>query len=781
MSDERRTSSSRAGSGSGTGDSKRSRQRVIAWLVGAFGLVVPAIVLIGVIAFVIAYETATVPKPGDIKQNQIATIVDSTGKTIAKIVPPEGNRTDVKIADIPKSLQDAVIAAEDREFRTNDGFSVRGLSRAVWGRVTNNDLAGGGSTITQQYVKNALVGDEHSYERKLRELVIATKMSEQWSKDDILEAYLNTIYFGRGAYGVAAASQAYFRKPVQKLTPAESAVLAATIRSPSYYDPAVNEEAAVARWHYVLNGMVATGALTSAEVQDMKYPTVSPAPATGGETVGPNGLIKRQVLAELAALNISEQQVQTEGLKITTSIDPQVQNAVVQAACRKNDVYPCESGILNGEPKQLRASVVSINPKTGGVAGYYGGDDAQGWDYAQAGLQTGSSFKVFALVAALEQGIPLSKVYSSAPYSIPNTDITVENSDGESCGSCNLATAMKMSLNTVYYRLMMDLDNKAEDVAAAAHQAGVAESFGNIEHTLQNDNGAVEGGVVLGQYPSRVIDMASAYATLAASGIYREPYFVQKVETSSGEVLFDRQPNPGKRVFPAKVADNVTAALEPIAAYSNGNSLYDSSLGSRPSAAKTGTAQLGDTGQNKDAWMVGYTPQLSTAVWVGTDKGTALTNYGGSSIYGSGLPAQIWKRAMDNALDGDPIEQFPEPEAVGGQAGVPYEPPPTTYQPTNPSTRTRPQIPSIPGTGTDGNLTVAPGITIPIPGAAQQGDGGTGNGNGGTGNGGTGNGGTGNGGTGGTGGDTGTGGTGGDTGTGGTGEGEGVVPGVPGG
>ena len=742
--DPKRTTGAKARSAKATEDQKKTKQRRLAWGVGILGAFVPLVALLGVLVFLGTYVTANVPAPGDIKQNQVATIVNSAGKTIARVVPPEGNRTDVKIEDIPKSMQDAVIAAEDREFTSNSGFSIRGLSRAVWGKVTGNETAGGGSTITQQYVKNALVGDEISYQRKFKELAIATKMSNEWSKDDIMAAYLNTIYFGRGAYGVAAASQAYFRKPVQKLTVSESALLAAVIRSPSYYDPNIDPQAAEARWNYVLDGMVATRSLTSAERAETVFPKVS-APPTGdsNDTPGPNGLIKRQVLAELSSLDITEQQVSTEGLKITTSIDPKVQSAVVDAAKEK----------LDGEPDDLRTAIVSIDPRTGGVQGYFGGTDGQGWDYAQAGLQTGSSFKVFALVAALEQGIPLSKVYSSAPYEATGGH-TIENSDGESCGSCNLATAMKMSLNTVYYRLMMDLDGQAQAVADAAHSAGVARSFGSVEKTLQEKNGHPEGGVVLGQYPSRVIDMASAYATLAASGIYRTPYFVQKVETSSGEVLFERQPNKGERVMPAKVADNVTAALEPIAAYSNGNSLYDSSLGSRPSAAKTGTAQLGDTGNNKDAWMVGYTPQLSTAVWVGTDKGTALVNYGGSSIYGSGLPAQIWKAAMDSALEGESIEQFPEPAAVGGQAGVPYEPPPVTYDNdtrTNSrngraTTRDRPTLPDTGTGGGGGGITLAPGVTIPVPGAAEQG---TGNGDtsGGTGGDGDGDTGTGDGGT----------------------------------
>ncbi|MFT4201601.1 transglycosylase domain-containing protein [Gordonia sp. (in: high G+C Gram-positive bacteria)] len=705
---KRDTASSTGKSGSATSkslaaarrDGELTKQKRIAWGAGIVGGFVPVMAVIGILAFLLTYIFAHVPASGDIKHNQVANILYKDGKVMTKVIPPEGNRTDVKITEIPKSLQDAVIAAEDREFRQNSGFSIRGLGRAVVGRVTGREDAGGGSTITQQYVKNALVGDEHSYRRKFVELAIATKMSNEWSKDDIMAAYLNTIYFGRGSYGVAAASQAYFGKDVSKLSTGESAVLASSIRSPSNYDPDTHREAAEMRWNWVLSSMVETGSLTAADKAKIKYPKVKKYVEGGDQKDdGPMGLIKRQVLDELNDLNITETQVRTEGLKITTTISKKVEDGLIDAANDKLADYP----------KQTRTGIVSIDPQTGGVAGYYGGKQATGWDYASAGLQTGSSFKVFALVAALEQDIPLSKIYSSEPYEGSN-GLVVKNSEGLSCGSCNLATAMKMSLNTVYYRLMMDLNGQAQAVANAAHKAGVAESFGDIPHTLQEKNGGVEGGVVLGQYPSRVIDMASAYATLAASGIYRKPHFVTKVENNDGVVLFERKKDPGKRVFPAKVADNVTAALEPIAAYSNGNSLYDPTYGSRPSAAKTGTAQLRNTGDNKDAWMVGYTPQLSTAVWVGTDKGTALKTPWGGPVYGSGLPAQIWKQAMDEALAGDEIKQFPEPEAVGGQAGVPYEAPPAPKYTAPPPRQQR-----WPGQGRDGNFTVAPGITVPGP------------------------------------------------------------------
>ncbi|WP_132992575.1 transglycosylase domain-containing protein [Gordonia zhaorongruii] len=718
----------------------RKTARITAWVAGLAAAAVPALAILGVIAFVFTYITVPVPGPGDIKQNQVATITDARGGVLARVVPPQGNRTDVKYDDIPESMVAAVKAAEDRGFDSNSGFSLSGFTRAVLGKVTNKVDAGGGSTITQQYVKNAIVGDEVSYKRKFKELAISTKMSRQWDKDDIMAAYLNTIYFGRGAYGVAAASKAYFNKDLKRLTPSESALLASVIRGPSLYDPALDPEQANMRWNYVLDGMVSIGYLSRQDRESMKFPKVSDTKAIPAEkNDGPNGLIRRQVLSELETLGISEQDVRTGGLKVTTSIDPKAQKALVSNARDK----------LSGEPDKLRTASVSIDPETGGVEGYYGGEDGQGWDYASAGLQTGSVFKVFALVAGLEQDIPLSKTYSSAPYQ--HGKVTIENSEGESCGTCNLATALKMSLNTVYYRLMMDLKGGAQAVADAAHQLGIAESFGNIKHTLQGKNGRPEGGVVLGQYPSRVLDMASAYATLAASGIYRKPFMVKKVETSTGEVLFDRQPDKGKRVVPKAVADNVTAAMQPIAAYSNGNSLYDPSVGPRVSAAKTGTAQLGDSGNNKDAWMVGYTPQLSTAVWVGTDEGTALRDYGGSPIYGSGLPAQIWKAQMDDALAGEPVEQFPEAEAVGGQAGVPYEAPAPTYTETEGSesgsgngsgsdsggdsggeqTPTRDRRRGPGSGGGNGEITIAPGVTIPFDEGSGQGDGGDDSGDGG--------------------------------------------------
>ena len=277
--------------------------------------------------------------------------------------------------------------------------------------------------------------------------------------------------------------------------------------------------------------------------------------------------------------------------------------------------------------------------------------------------------------------------------------------------------------------MTLSLDGGANAVADAAHAAGIPEHIPGLDGvSLTEPDGSTETGVVLGQYLVRPIDMASAYATLAASGTYHAPYFVQKVVDDEGNVLLDRGPSPGEQRIDPAVAENVTQAMLPIASYSAGHAL----AAGRPSAAKTGTAQLGDTGMNKDAWMVGYTPSLSTAVWVGTEQAQAITNLWGGSIYGSGLPADIWKKTMDDALDGVEEESFPWPDPVGGQAGVPSYSGVTTTRPRAPQAaadtwrQTAPAVPALPdievpelvpdAPAAPQDVEILPGVVIPLPG-----------------------------------------------------------------
>ncbi|MRH86468.1 penicillin-binding protein [Nocardia sp. SYP-A9097] len=675
----------------------RSRRQRVLRVVGALFvilLVFPAM-LLG-----LAYWSAEIPAPSAVQADQIATILTSDGNTvIAKVVPPKGNRIPVPIGDVPEPVRQAVLSAEDRNFYTNPGYSTTAFIRAARDNFLGREDAGGGSTITQQYVKNAFLSSERTLSRKMRELIIAAKMSREWSKDDILEAYLNTIYYGRGAYGISAAAKAYFAKPAPELTPAEGAVLAAVIRTPSILDPETHLPQLRARWAYVLDGMVEMGALNRNDRAAIQFPDIVPATEVGDSIPrGPEGLIRAQVLRELRASGISEQELNTGALQIFTTIDARAQQAALGAV----------GNAMGGQPGELRTAVVSIDPRTGAVRAYYGGPDGIGFDFAQAPLQTGSAFKTFAVLAALQQGIPLSYKLESQPLTVNGEKI--QNVGGESCGTCSLSEAFKRSLNTSFYRLTQALFEGPKAIANAAHQAGIPEQIPGVAgKTLTEENGPPLPSIVLGTYSVRPIDMASAYATLAASGAYRAPYFVQKVVTGDGRVLLDRGADPqrGEQRIQTTVADTVSQAMLPIAGYSNNHN-----LAGRPSAAKTGTTQLGDTGQNKDAWMVGFTPSLCTAVWVGTEQSQPILTARGAAIYGSGLPSDIWKQTMDGALDGTPVEQFPNPgELPAAQPGA------GNYDILNPGP-SAPQAPAVivPPAPPPRQVEIFPGLSLPVPG-----------------------------------------------------------------
>ncbi|MBC3186537.1 penicillin-binding protein [Corynebacterium sp. zg-331] len=609
---------------------------------GVLGL----LIILPIAGFMAAYIMAKVPEPEELSAKQVSQIFTSdSSEELARIVPPDGNRQQIPYEQIPEGMRNAVLAAEDREFWTNPGFSITGFGRAVLGQLRGDSSAGGGSTITQQYVKNMLVGNEHSIERKLRELVYSTKMANEWSKEEVLSAYLNTVYFGRNAYGVESAAQAYFGKHAAELTPEESAVLAAAIQRPSQLDPWINRSESELRWNYVLDGMVEIGGMTPQQRAHAVYPAATDPASYSAytEADGTNGMIKNQVMAELEALGITEQDVTTRGLKITTTIDKQAQAATVNAVHNN----------LQGEQPNLRTAAVSVEPATGAVRAYYGGEDAHGWDYANAALQTGSTFKIFGLAAALQQGIPLSTGYSSDPVTLPG-GITVNNVEGFNCGFCSIKDALKYSHNTSFIRLQNDLANGTQDTADMAHALGIERSLPGIPQTLTENGEQPYEGIVLGQYQSRPLDMAVAVATLTNRGVWQQPHFVQKVETANREMLYEREAQEGERRVSEVVADNVIDAMQPIAAYSNGKTL----AGGRASASKTGTTQLGDTGYNKDAWMVGSTPQLATAVWVGTEDNSPLLNAWGGLMYGSGLPTDIWKATLDGALEGRDFEDF---------------------------------------------------------------------------------------------------------------------------
>ena len=638
-------------SGGTTAVKKKKKSRAWQWVL-AFLLFLLLLALIPVGWFMWKYNKAEIPGPGEIETAQISSIYFNDGeKELARLVPPEGNREQVPLESVPVEVQDAVLAAEDRDFWTNSGFSPTGFARAALGQITGDTTAGGGSTITQQYVKNALVGNEHSYERKANELVYSVKMTNQWSKEDILRAYLNTVYFGRNAYGVEAAAHAFFDKPASQLTAEEGGVLAASIQLPSELDPWTNRQAAEQRWNYVMDGLVEMGKVTPEQRAGMVYPeTRDPASYSAyTEATGPNGLIKNQVIKELEALGITESDLTNRGLQITTTID---------AASQANMERIARERLANLQ-EDARTGSVAVDPSTGAVRAYYGGDDPSGWDYANAGLQTGSTFKIFALAAALQQGIPLTSVFDSSPVRLPG-NITVTNWDGGGGGMLSMTQATTVSSNTAYMRIQDELDNTTQDTADMAHALGVAKSIPGIPETLRENGGQPYEGIVLGQYQSRVLDMATAMSTLTNRGLMHPTHFVEKIVDANGEVLYQVDKDYTERRVAEQVADNTLQAMQGVAGYSNAVL-----AGGRQSASKTGTAQMGNTGNNKDAWMVGSTPQLAVAVWVGTaDNTSPIFNEWGGNMFGSNTPSKIWKEFLDTELEGQEFQSFPNANPV---------------------------------------------------------------------------------------------------------------------
>jgi membrane peptidoglycan carboxypeptidase len=624
-------------------------------------------ILTPVLAFFVGWLVFPVPSPAVVAaaRKQVTTILASDGKTeIGRYVPEEGNRIMVGLWQVPMHVQNAVLAAEDRSFRSNPGFDIGAIARAAGEQLTGG--SGGGSTITQQYIKVVTGHDEYSLLRKFREVIVAAKITKRESKDQILQDYLNTIYFGRGAYGIQAASEAYFGKNVENLTVSEAAVLAGLIRSPSGLDPATALAAAQARWNEVLNGMVEQGWLSPADRAVQQYPKTLPlsqASQVLGVPTDDRAHIVDRVLEELNRQGISRAQLAEGGGRILTTIDPRAQQLA-------RDAVRTEMG---GQPGNLHSSLVTIDPRSGAVMAYYGGSDGNGFDLA-GGLawSPGSAFKPFTMLAALDRGIGMYSVYSGqSPLVVDGRSYS--NSESMNYPKLTLKQAMTQSVNTAFLRLAQDVG--AQAIRTAAIEAGIPAEINGKQTMAEPDSGEPGIGITLGQYPVRTIDMASGYATFAADGTRHEPFVVREYDNSSGNVEYqhiDKSQAAFDQADPthnAQLARNVTATLTDVA-----RSSQIPLAGGREVAAKTGTSQLGDTGHNSAAWMVGYTPSISTAVWVGDPANSAIKNANGADVFGRGLPGEIWQRFMNSYLQGTHMERFPPFKLIGPS-------PPTTRPP----------------------------------------------------------------------------------------------------
>jgi penicillin-binding protein 1A len=635
------------------------------------------------------------------------TFIYAADGSLLGVIPAEKNRQPVNFSQINPWMPLATVSIEDKRFWSHGGVDPEGMARALWADVRAGKAVQGGSTITQQLVRNLYngsVSNEKTVQRKLKEACLAIKLSNQWSKKRILTAYMNQVYYGSQAYGVEAASQTYFSKSARELTLSQAALLAGLPQAPSDYDPFRNPDQALRRRNEVLRAMLGTNAITAAQY----YAAVGNADLE----LKPGRLYKdiRQpyffsyVHDELARA-YGEARVRSGGLRVYTTIDPRLQRAA-RKAIRETLYYSTDPA----------AAVVAINPANGAIrameAVYPGRAGNQFNLIAQAHRQAGSTFKTFVLTAAVEQGMnPAATTYLSAPFHYQPDPYTtawdVQTYDHSYLGGISVEQATLRSDNTVYARLTLDVG--PEKVGKMAYKLGVRTPL------------TVDGGYVpamgLGAIAVTPLDMASAYTTIAAGGVYSKPMAIRRVVLPNGTV--DDQAGWGKpdrkRVITDGVAYEVTKILEENVIGGTG---VGARLSDRVAAGKTGT-----TDNHADAWFCGFTPQLETTVWVGYPSAEIpMTSVHGISVAGGTFPATIWHQFMAAALWKSPALDFPQPKRYPafiswhGQwayAGGGYDSQSSTSSSTSTgtTTSTRPATTHAPPTTT----TAPPPTTTPPP------------------------------------------------------------------
>jgi len=621
------------------------------------------IFVVGATVFGIAYFTVNIPDPNSYVNSQATIIQYADGSEIGRIGAQ--NRTIVPLANIPMQLRRAVLAAEDKNFYSNRAFSITGILRAAFNNLRGGSLQGG-STITQQYAKTAFLTPNRDIKRKLKELIIAIKLENQFSKDQILENYLNTIYFGRGAYGVETGAQLYFGRSANQLTLEQSAILASILRSPGYYDPDYREgnlERLQARFKYVIDNMHNEGWISDKRYANIKYPEVK-SRVRSGVLAGPKGYLMQAVQSELNALGFTDDQLMIGGLVVKTTLEKLAQQAAVDAVDKES---PAKA------PDNLHIGMVSIRPGTGEIVAMYGGKDylvRQLNDATQSIAQAGSTFKPFALIAALQAGISLSSIWngdSPKVFDDAGKPYEVSNYGDKSFGDLPLLKATASSVNTIYVPL--GIKAGLDSVVNAARAAGIPQSVALMPTP----------SIVLGVASPHVIDVASAFATFAAQGVYAKPFLVKEVQGSNKGVLYEATIQP-QEVFDKSVMADLTYALSEVTRAGTATAAV-SKLG-RVSAGKTGTSQ-----NNASAWFSGYVPQLATSIAFFRDDATqSLNGIGGlTSLTGGSFPARIWTAYMKAVLKDIPEEAFPEPAYIGGTTPAPIADPVPTLPPLEPT------------------------------------------------------------------------------------------------
>ncbi len=594
------------------------------------------IAVLGVLGFVIALALTTVPTPNELSTTQATIVYYADGKNeVGRL--GDTSRRSVPLDEVPLVTQQAILAAEDRDYYNHGGISPLGFARALFNNVSGGSTQGG-STITQQYAKNAFLTQERSWSRKIKEALLSIKLETVSSKDQILENYLNTIYFGRNAYGIDAAARSYFGKSVDQLNLGQSALLAAIINSPSYYSESPNNGELKGRWKYVLDGMVSQGWITEDQATNAKFPDINRqvnANRLGGQT----GYLVQAVKDQLVTQGFDEQEIEKGGLRIITTLDKKAEDAAISAV---------ESQGPKSNTKGLRIGLASVRPNTGEIVAIYGGEDFiknQINNATRQFAQAGSTFKPFALAAATEQDYNLHTMWNTdSPCTI--NGYTLTNYADKSYGLSSLLKATLHSINCAYVQLESAVG--VDKVADAAVRAGVPTSTPGLNLD------ALDLTFVLGTASPSGLDMANAYATFANQGVRSSTSIVKQVLGQNGGLLYEYTPTLTAE-FDSRIANTVTYALNQNV--DKGTAFAARALG-RPAAAKTGT-----TDGNKSAWLVGYTPELSTAVLMAKEIDglpVSMSGTGGlKTVTGGSFPAAMWTAFMKGALAESPVSQFP--------------------------------------------------------------------------------------------------------------------------
>jgi membrane peptidoglycan carboxypeptidase len=617
--------------------------------------------------------TAKLPNPSLRALALRSVVYDDAGHEIATLSGPE-DRAFAPLDTISSTLQNAVLAAEDRDFYHHGGVDWRGVTRALTKNVDAGAAEQGGSTITQQLVKNTMfTNPQRDLERKVKEAVLAIALERRYSKQQIFEQYLNTVYFGNGAYGVRAAAERYFGHSTKTLGPADSALLAALIANPSGRDPVRHPDEA-ARWrNHVLDEMAAAGfvsnrAATAARAAPLPTKLHPPKHDVPADPIVDE--VKRELLSDSRMGRTYDERyhrVFEGGVRIFTTFDPRLQAIATSAAASglPASPYTAAMAVIDNTNGAVRAIVPGA------------GFRRSGFDLATQGArQTGSAFKAITLAAALEAGFsPNDKVNANGHctfrFDAHAPPWNLENYEGESLGTVTLTEALAKSSNCAFARVALALGPR--HIVDMAHRLGITRPLAAVP------------SITLGTQEVSPLDMATAFSVLAADGVRHPAHFVARVETSDGKVIFANR-DKATRVLAPQVARTATSMLTHV--LRDGTARQTLGDFARPAAGKTGTND-----QSRDIWFVGYTPQLTAAVWIGNPNALVPVVIGGSRQVGGNYPAIIWRTFMTAALAHAPVLAFPAPnEALWPPGGYITE----SGRDKNPPPAPKPKAPSKP-------------------------------------------------------------------------------------